>query len=109
MASTDELPDKPRRRKPPATTPEARENELIGMALDEAERQIRGGTASSQILVHFLKLASYRDRLEREKIRLENMYTAKKIDNIDAQAHAEELYENAINAMRSYSSGRSSL
>lgn len=109
MVSTNKLPDDAPRKKPPATTPEARENELIGLALDEAERQIKGGTASSQILVHFLKLASSRDRLEREKIRLENMYTAKKIDNIDAQVHAEELYENAINAMRSYNGGRSGL
>ena len=90
-------------KKPPATNPAEREHELINIALDEAERQMLNGTASAQVIVHFLKLASSKDRLEREKIRMDTMYRAKQIENMNSQAAAEELYENAINAMRNYS------
>ena len=60
------------RRMRPALTPEARENQMISLAMDRAEERLMNGTASSQEIVHFLKLGSTRERLEKEKIALEN-------------------------------------
>lgn len=94
--------DKPRRR-PPATTPQAREDQLIAAAVDLAERQILKGTASSQVITHFLKLASSRERLEMEKLQRENELLKAKTEAVQSSKRVEELYTNALNAMRSYS------
>ena len=94
--------DQPSRRRP-ATTPEARENELVSVAMDLAERQIRNGTASSQVITHFLKLGSTREVLEQQRLAHENELTRVRIEAHEGQKRVEELYENAINAMRSYS------
>ena len=56
------------RRRPPATSVEARENQLISLAVDLAERQLSEGTASSQVITHYLKLGTTKDRLEKEKL-----------------------------------------
>ena len=92
-----------RRRRKPATTPEERENELVGMAHDLAEEQIRAGHASSQVITHFLKLGSSRERLEQQRIQHENELLQVKREQIEAQARVEELYLEALNAMKSYS------
>ncbi len=89
-------------RRRPATTPEAREAQLINAAQDLAEEQIRGGTASSQVITHYLKLGSSREVLEQERIRHENELSKVKREQIAGQARIEELYFDAINAMRSY-------
>lgn len=86
----------------PATTPDQRENELIALAHDEAEKQIRNGAASSQVITHFLKLGSSRERLEQERIAHENELLQVKREQIESQKRVEELYLNALNAMRSY-------
>jgi len=86
----------------PATTPEARENQLVSYAHDLAEKQILEGTASSQVITHFLKLGSTRERLEQERLEHENQLTQVKIQALESQARIEELYVNAINAMRNY-------
>ena len=86
----------------PATTPEARENEMVSYAIDLAEEQIRDGTASSQVITHFLKLGSTRERLEQQRLEHENELTRVKIEALESQQRVEELYVNAINAMRSY-------
>lgn len=91
------------RRRRPAATPEARENELIGYAADLAEEQILAGTASSQVITHFLKLGSSREKLEQERIQHENDLMMVKQEQIASQARVEELYMSALNAMRSYS------
>lgn len=91
------------RRKPPATNPESRENQVINLAMDLAERQIREGTASSQIMTHFLKMGSPRERMERERLEQENELLKKKIESMESAKRVEELYESALNAMRSYS------
>ena len=88
--------------RPPATTPEARENQLIAAAVDLAERQIREGTASSQVITHFLKLASTREQLEKERIRKENKLLEAKVESLASAARVEELYKAALKAMRSY-------
>ena len=72
--------------KRPALTPEARENQMIALAVNLAEKQLQEGTASSQVITHFLKLGSTKERLEKEKLEEEN-----------------KLYSEALNAMRRYS------
>ena len=92
-----------RRRRKPATTPEAREQQLAAMAFDLAEKQIREGTASSQIITQALKYGSTREQLEQEKIRHENELSQVKREAIESQKKVEELYIGALDAMRSYS------
>lgn len=89
-------------RKPP-TTPEARENQMISLATDLAEEQIRSGSASSQVITHFLKLGSSRERVEQQKLEHENELLAVKRQVMESQKRMEETYTNALNAMRSYS------
>ena len=91
-----------RSRSKPATTPEERENQLVSHAHDLAEQQILAGTASSQVITHFLKLGSTRERLEQERLEHENELTRVKIEALESQARIEELYVDAINAMRNY-------
>lgn len=86
----------------PALSPEARENQLISLAYDEVERRIREGTATSQELVHFLKLGSSRDRIEKEILSHQNELIQAKTEALQSAKHIEELYSNAIEAMRSY-------
>jgi hypothetical protein len=90
-------------RRKPATTPEARENEMVSLAIDLAEEQIRAGSASSQIITHFLKLGSSREKLEQERLEHENALLEVKKQQIESQQRIEELYVDAIKAMRSYS------
>lgn len=96
----DSASKKPKR--PPATTPERRENQLVSLAVELAEKQMREGTASSQVITHFLKLASGREELEREKLRSENSLLKAKIEALASAARVEELYAKALTAMRSY-------
>lgn len=87
----------------PALTPEARENQMISYAVDLAEKQLREGTASSAVLCHYLKLADSKARLEREKLESENMLLKAKTEAIKAQAHNDEMFAQAITAMKEYS------
>jgi len=91
---------KPRR---PAISPEARENQLIAKAVDLAERQLDDGTASSQVITHFLKLGTEQARLEREKLRRENLLLEAKADAIKNQERDAEKYEHVLRALRLYS------
>ena len=84
-------------------TVEGRENEVISLAMDLAEKQIREGTASSQVITHFLKLGSTRERLEKERLMKENELLRAKADRIQSEASSEEVYREAINAFRRYS------
>ncbi|WNN94506.1 hypothetical protein SEA_LEWANDO_2 [Arthrobacter phage Lewando] len=92
-----------RRRRPPATTPEARENELIAASYDLAEKQIAEGTASAQIITHFLRMGTQRERLERSKIEQENLVLKAKVEAMASSARVEEMYGKALSAMRAYS------
>ena len=87
----------------PALTPEARENQLISLAVDLAERQLLEGTASSQVITHYLKLGSTKERLEKEKLIEENKLLRAKTENFQSMKRVEELYAEALNAMRNYS------
>lgn len=86
----------------PASTPEARENQMIALAMDAAEEQLRTGKASSQVITHFLKLATAKESLERAKLENENKLLQAKTESLESQKHIEELYGEAIAAMRSY-------
>lgn len=86
----------------PATSIEARENQLISAAYDLAEKQIQDGNASSQVITAFLKLGSTRERLEQARLQRENDLLAAKIESLASARRVEELYEDAIKAMRSY-------
>lgn len=91
----------------PATTPEARERQLIAAAVDLAEKQIREGTASAQVITHYLKLGTTREQLEQERLRHENKLLAAKEEALRSAARSEELFAAAIEAMREYSGGGS--
>lgn len=91
------------RRLRPATTLEGRENQLISLASDLAERQLRDGSASAQVMTHYLKLGTTRERLEQERLHNENLLLSAKIEQINSSQRMEELYEKAIGAMREYS------
>ena len=87
------------------STPESlemQENLMINLAMDLAERQLREGTASSQVISHYLKLASSKERLEREKLQEENKLLRAKTEALEATRDVEELYKNAITAMSTY-------
>ena len=86
-----------------ASTPEGRENEMIMLAYQEVERRIRDHTATSQELCHFLKMGSEKERLEREKLEVEMELQRVRADSIESGKHMEELYNNAISAMKLYS------
>ena len=86
----------------PALTPEAREIQLIALATDLAEEQLRNGTASSQVISHFLKLGSTRAELEKEKLANENRLMQAKAEALQADQRKEEMFKEAIEAMRRY-------
>ena len=91
----------------PALSPEARENQLISLANDVAERQMKEGTASAQVITHFLRLGSTRERLEQEKIKKDEELIDAKRESLSSVKTTELLYENAITAMREYSGNKS--
>lgn len=101
-ARRESKPETPKSRRPPATTPEARENQLISAAVDLAEEQIRGGTASAQVITHFLKLGSSREKLEQERIGHENELLQTKREIMESAKRVEAMYEEALNAMQRY-------
>lgn len=85
-----------------ATTPEARENQMIALAVDAAEKQLRDGTASAQVITHFLKLGSSREKLEQLRIEHELEMMEIKKEAYASAGRVEELYSEALNAMRTY-------
>ena len=87
----------------PGLTPEADENLCISLATDLAKKQLIEGTASSQVITHYLKLGTSLARLEKEKLQLENENLKAKTEALRSQQHSEELMEKAINAFRTYS------
>lgn len=92
-----------KRRRSPARDPEARENQMISHAVDLAEKQLIEGTASAQVIVHYLKLATVKTQLENEKLRKENEFLEAKAEVLKSQQRMEAVYEEAIAAMRKYS------
>lgn len=87
----------------PALSPEARENQLIALAMDLAEQQLRDGTASSQVITEFLKRGSTKAQIEKELLEKQRDLASAKTESLKSAARIEELYEKAMNAMRRYS------
>jgi hypothetical protein len=98
-----EEPKKNKRRRAPGKTIESRENQLINAAVALAEKQMRLGSASSQVITHFLKLGSTLATLEKAKLDHENQLLQAKTEALKSAKRVEDLYANALSAMRSYS------
>ena len=86
----------------PALTPEVRENQMIYLAIELAEQQLRDGTASSQVITHFLKLGSSKEKLEHEILAEQKKLITAKTEQLESAKRIEDLYANAIDAMREY-------
>lgn len=93
----------PSARSRPASTPEAREDQLISLAVNLAEQQLRDGTASSQVITHYLKLGTQKERLEREILEKQRDLLEAKTGAIHAAERKDEIYKAALDAMRRYS------
>lgn len=89
-------------RRKPAMNPEAREQQMIGYAVDLAEKQLIEGTASAAVITHYLRLGTEKTKLERLKLEKEIKLVEAKADSIESSARSEELYSQAIEAMKSY-------
>lgn len=96
----------PAANRPPATTPQGQENRVISIAYEVAERQLLAGTASSQVIVHFLKLGTAREQLERMKLEQEAQLAQAKVEAIAQTQKLEELTERAIAAFSGYQPSR---
>lgn len=86
----------------PALSPDAQENRLISLAYDAAEKQLREGTASSQVITHFLKLGSSKEKLEKEILAEQKKLIKAKTDSLESSQRMEEMYKEAMDAMKSY-------
>lgn len=102
MANTKKQQDSIKRRRP-ALTPEAQENKMISLAVSLAEKQLAEGTASSQVITHYLKLGSTRERIEKEILEKQKELLEAKTKSIENSQKVDQLYEAAINAMKKYS------
>ncbi|MCM1363406.1 MAG: hypothetical protein NC215_00280 [Ruminococcus sp.] len=92
------------RKRRPAMTPEARENQMIALAIDLAEQQLMDGTASSQVITHFLKLGTTREKLEKEILEKQKELVTAKTKSIQSEDELKALYKDAVKAMSSYRS-----
>lgn len=93
------------KRKKSAISAEERENQLIAMAVDLAEQQLASGKASAQVITHFLKLGTMREKLEKEKLEMEVKLMEAKKESLEVSKRVEELYAEALAAMKEYQGG----
>lgn len=91
-----------KRKSRPATTPEARENQLISLAFDLVEQRLIDGTATSQETTALIKAGTSKARLELEKLKRENELLTAKTEAIESAQRIEDLYSEAIKAMKTY-------
>lgn len=97
--------DSPKKKRP-ALTPEAREKQMIALAVDRAEQQLIDGTASSSVIVHYLKLGSTKEKIEKEILERQKELIEEKTNALKSAKRIEELYTDALNAMKNYSGQR---
>lgn len=90
------------KKRPPASTVEGRENQMIALAVDLAEQQLRDGTASSQVITHYLKLGSTKERLEKEMMEEQKKLLKAKTENLQSVKNMENLYAQVIESMKKY-------
>lgn len=86
----------------PALSEEGQEKRMIAAATNLAYEQIMNGTASSQVITHYLKLGTEKTRLEMEKLKAENDMLKAKTEALQSVQRTEELYKEAMSAMRKY-------
>lgn len=103
---TSQKKTKTTKKRPPAMTPEAKENEMISLAINLAEKKLRDGTAPTQVIVHYLKLATEREQMELDMLEKKTQLIGAQIESLETSKHIEELYSNAIEAMRLYSGNK---
>jgi hypothetical protein len=96
-------PDREQTVRIPARTPQERENQLIEAAVNLAESQLRNGEASAQVITHYLKLGSSRERLEQERLRNEVSLMEVKRQHMESEMRTEALIADALRAMQAYS------
>lgn len=106
MAPRQSKTDQPKTRRKPAKTPEAREQQLISMAIDASEELIQSGKAPAPVLTHYLKMGSSREKLEQEKLRQENELLKAKIKTLESVERQEAMYKEALDAMSNYKGNR---
>lgn len=99
---TDKFSESPRQ----STLPENRETQMIALAYDQAEKELREGTATSQVVTYFLRLGSEKEKREREKLENENALLRAKVDAIKSGQTSEQLYKEAIEAMKLYAGSK---
>lgn len=87
----------------PALNDEAEERQMISLAVDLAKKQLIEGTASSQVITHFLKLGSTKERIEKEILEKQKDLITAKTEALQSQKRVEELYSEALSAMKRYS------
>ncbi len=87
----------------PARTPQTKENQMISLAFDLAEKKLRNGSASSQLITHFLKLATVKEQLENDRLRADLDLARAKIKYMESQETSQEMYEKALRAFCDYS------
>ena len=90
------------RKQAPAKSVEGREQQMAALAMDLAEKKLRDGTASNQLICHFLKYASPQYKLERESIKADVELKKAKVESIHAQRATEEMFAEAIEALKGY-------
>ena len=97
------MAEKKQQKHPKASSPQARETQLINLAYNLAEEQLREGSASPSIVSHFLKLSTQREALELDNLRTKAKLQEAKAQQIDTAKENEELTKAAIEAMKNYS------
>lgn len=102
MAAKKQTPGEPARTRAPATSPQSSENRMIALAVDLAEKQMSAGDASAQVITHYLKLGSSREKLEQRRIAQEIELLKIKQETLEASARIEDLYQGALDAMSIY-------
>lgn len=100
-----ELASKNKRKSRPASNPESREQQLINLAVDLAEKQLMDGTAAPSVINHYLKLGTTRERLERDILEKQSKLIDAKADSLTKEKESEQLTKDAIEAMKNYNSG----
>lgn len=98
-----------RKSSPPARSPRTREKQLTKLAMDLAEEQLRKGTATSQVITHFLKLGTEQEALNREKTKHEIKLIKSKAEAIESGKELKKLYADALRALATYSGDDSDL
>lgn len=89
-------------RRPAAKTPEEQENLMISLAVDLAQRQLEEGTASTAVVTHFLRLATTREQLEKQRLEEENKLLRAKTTALETAPDKTAAAMKAIEALKSY-------